>query len=52
MTYSITYAFFNTINKESRKMVTNIMFAKQHKNKQNLRSSFEDTEKWKKYNTR
>ncbi len=40
--------FFNTINKESRKMVTNIMFAKQHKNKQNLRSSFEDIEKWKK----
>jgi secreted Zn-dependent insulinase-like peptidase len=45
---SLADLLFNTINEDSRKMVNSLMFAEQHKNKQNRISSFDDIKSWKK----
>ena len=44
---SVSRALSKTIDKDSRRMVNVLTFAKNHKNKLGMKTSFEDLDKWK-----
>jgi len=48
---TVVRVFNNAIQPKSRKMITNLLFAKQHENKDELHSSYDDLDQWKKSRT-